>query len=335
MIRRTLVVGTDDLASAHGGLFCRDLSISTPDGSLSIRRGTPLDDRLSAALASQIGTRVEVVLPEPGELAQENASERFARAVIGPGLTVERPHQGQCIIHSATTGVLRVSADRVVRINRQGIILLATALDGRLVSPGDTVAIVKAAHLWTPAERLEEILRTVGPEPILRTAGFTAQTAAFVAGPRIRPRNVQAADQNLRALLAPFGIELATTIRCTDEPADIAAIYQRLIDQQTDLIFVAGSIVLDPADPFLLALEHVGAILTCRGAPIDPGTMFWAARAASSLILGLASCELYGRRSILDLLLPYAAAREPIDQNLLAELGYGGLLDQTFSARRS
>jgi hypothetical protein len=61
--------------------------------------------------------------------------------------------------------------------------------------------------------------------------------------------------------------------------------------------------------------------------------MFWVAYAGDVPILGLASCEMYGRLSILDLLLPYALAGEPITRGLLADLGYGGLLHTTQTAR--
>jgi hypothetical protein len=72
----------------------------------------------------------------------------------------------------------------------------------------------------------------------------------------------------------------------------------------------------------------------CRGAPIDPGTMFWVAYVGKTACFGLASCEMYGRLSILDLILPYALAGEPITPGLVADLGYGGLLQQTYAARR-
>jgi hypothetical protein len=105
-----------------------------------------------------------------------------------------------------------------------------------------------------------------------------------------------------------------------------------------EVILVAGSIVLDPGDPFLVALASLRARVVCRGAPVDPGTMFWAAyvrhRGRQAVCFGLASCEMYGRRSVLDLILPYALAREPITPELFAELGYGGLLQQTFAARQ-
>ena len=54
---------------------------------------------------------------------------------------------------------------------------------------------------------------------------------------------------------------------------------------------------------------------------------------AAAVCFGLASCEMYGRLSVLDLILPFALAREPIIPGLFAELGYGGLLQQTFAAR--
>lgn len=332
VIRRTLLVGTDDLTIARGALVCRDLPISAAAGPASIRRGTPVDDVLLTTLARQPGTRLTVVLPEEGELAQGDASLRFARAIVGSGLVVDAPHQGQCIVRAETAGVLRVQPNRVVQINRLATILLATALDGRVVDAGDTVAVVKATQLWTPAPDLHRSLSAAGAEPVLRLARFTLRQAAFLAGPRLRPANVAAASENLRGLLSSYGLTLATQ-RVDDDPEAISRAYRACVNDTVEMVLVGGSIALDPGDPFLVALDSIGARLVCRGAPVDPGTMFWVANVGSTIFFGLASCELYGRRSVLDLLLPYAAAGEPITQDLLAELGYGGLLEHTLDAR--
>lgn len=334
MIRRTLTIGVDDLSAARGALVCRDLPISTAAGPASIRRGAVVDETLWATLAKQPGAKLDVVLPEAGEIAQGEVSLRIAEAIVGPGLKIDPPHQGQCVVHADDAGVLRVCANRVARVNRRDTILLATALDGRIVGRGDTVAIVKASRLWTPIRDLERSQRAAGRQPVVRVAPFTARKAAFVAGPRIRPRNFAAASENLRGLLAGFGVELAVIRSVPEEPAAVAATYRQLLDAGIEVVLVGGSIALDPGDPFIVALDPFGASVVCRGAPIDPGTMFWVAYARSTAFFGLASCELYGRRSVLDLLLPYAAAGEPISQALLAELGYGGILEQTFGARR-
>jgi hypothetical protein len=102
----------------------------------------------------------------------------------------------------------------------------------------------------------------------------------------------------------------------------------------TQVLGTAGSIVLDPEDPFLQALSRIDAKLVRRGAPIDPGTMFWVAYSGDVPFFGLASCEMYGKLSIIDLFLPYALAGQTIDNELISRLGYGGLLNDTHVVRR-
>ena len=334
MIRRTVIMGVDELESVRGALVCRDLPITTAAGPASIRRGAVVDEALWATLSTQPGAQLDLVLPEPGELAQGDASWQFARAIGGAGIAIDPPHQGQCIAHAATNGVLRVRAAGVARVNRRETILLATALDGRVVEEGDTVAVVKASRLWTSADDLDRCRRVVGADPVLRVAPFVVHRAALLAGPRIRQANFSLASDNLRDLLARFGVELGLAERIGDDPSSIADAYRRCLDEGAEIVLIGGSIVLDPEDPYIVALDRVDGDIVSRGAPIDPGTMFWVAYARSAVFFGLASCELYGRRSVLDLLLPYAVAREPVTRGLLAELGYGGLLEQTFDARR-
>jgi hypothetical protein len=222
----------------------------------------------------------------------------------------------------------------VARVNRLGSALPATSLDGRLVATGDTVGIVKAARLWVPPSEIERVARLGRGTPTLRVAPFVVRHAAFLAGQRIRPANVAVATASLRTKLARFGTELDRAEQVVDDPEAIARSMGAAIAAGAEVLLVAGSIVLDPGDPFLRALERLRARVICRGAPIDPGTMFWVAYVEKTACFGLASCEMYGRLSILDLILPYALAGEPITPGLVADLGYGGLLQQTYAARR-
>jgi hypothetical protein len=283
--------------------------------------------------------RISVVLPEPGEISQPEASARLAAALAGPGVQAEPPHQGQVVLRTGGAGLLRVAGRQVVRFNRVGAALLATSLDGRVVDAGETVGIVKAARLWNAAEALRRAEEVVAGAPVLRVAPFVVRDAAFLAGQRIRTTNFEAAAGNLRKTLGRFGSGLIAARQVPDEPPAIAAAIGQAIDEGAEVVLVAGSIVLDPGDPFLVALDALRGRIVCRGAPVDPGTMFWVAyvrhHGRRAVCFGLASCEMYGRLSVLDLILPYALAREPITPGLFAELGYGGLLQQTFAARQS
>lgn len=332
MIRTTLTIGADDLAAVEGALVCRDLALGSGEG--TIRRGTVVDRALRERLARHVGRRLVVVVPEAGELSQPEASERIARAVAGEGVRAEPPHQGQVILRAARPGLVRVRGDVVERINQTQAALLATSLDGRVVGESDTLAVVKAPSLWEPVagpKRIEELTRGGAT---VRVASFAPRRAVFLVGERVRAASVGAAQASLGKTLESFGSRLTETIAVGDDAAAIAARLIGAIERGAEVVLVAGSIVLDPGDPFLQAIERLGGRIVCRGAPIDPGTMFWVAYLGSVACFGLASCEMYGRLSVLNLLLPYALAGEPIDQRLVASLGYGGLLDQTFAARR-
>jgi len=335
MIRRSVTPATGDFESVRGSIVCRDVSITSPTESITIRRGALVDEALWQTVAGDPSATLDVVIPEDGEIEQGETSWTFAQSIAGENVVVERPHQGQCILRAATPGLLRVSGTQVSRVNRRGTILLATALDGRVVTEGDTLAIVKAASLWTRSEDLRRSLRISRREPIFRVARFIARSAAFLAGSRIRSRNFSIAQSNLRRMLGSFGGNLALTRQIADDPDTISHEYRKAMALGADVVLVGGSIVLDPGDPFVVALEGVGGRLVCRGAPVDPGTMFWVAYAGSTVFLGLASCELYGRKTVFDLVLPYVMAKEELSTTLLGELGYGGLLAQTFAARRT
>ena len=334
MQRRTFRVG-DDPATLPGAVLCRDLTLASVRPSVTIRRGTPLVEAIERLPAGVDEVTFEVVVPGPGDVAQPDASLALARGLVGPGIDLEGPHQGQVNLHAAGFGLLRVDARAVERVNRTGAALVATALDGRVVTAGETVGIVKAPALYMPERAIQRALARARRGPLARVTPFVAERVAMLAGTRIRPANLRVAERQMAATLERFGARLIEVRHLdADEPAGITTAYRELLAAGAEVVLVAGSIVLDPADPFITALRGTGGRLVRRGAPVDPGTMFWVAYAGDVPFLGLASCELYGRTSVLDLLLPYALAKEPIDRRLMAEIGYGGLLVTTQVARR-
>jgi len=332
--RRTFRVG-EDPGTVPGALLCRDLSLVGTAPRLTVRRGTPLDNTLARLPDGFDGLEIAIVVPAPGDVAQPDASALLARHVAGPGLLLNPPHQGQVNVRAAGPGLLRVRADQVARLNRTGVVLLATALDGRVVEANETLAIVKAPALFVPRQRIERALVSLGGESVLRVAPFRGTRVGILAGTRVGPANLAVAVDRLGASLARYGAAV-TGVRHLeeDEPRGIAVAYRLLLEAGAEVVLVAGSIVLDPGDPFMLAARRIGGRFVARGAPVDPGTMFWLAYIGPVPLLGLASCELYGRVSVLDLLLPYALAGEPITHGLMGGLGYGGLLSETQAARR-
>jgi hypothetical protein len=333
-MKRAVFKPGDELAGLSGAVLCRDLTLIANGRRVSLRRGTPLGEALERLPPNGTELTLHILVPDPGDIIQEEASERLARGIAGEGIQPTEPHQGQVDLRATAFGVLRVDGRRIARLNGDGLALIATGLDGRVVEPDEVVAIVKAAELLAPESGVARLLAEAGEEPLVRVKPFIRRRVALVAGTRIREANLKVSSKHLASGLERFGAELAGVARASDDPGEIAALYRSLRDDGAELILVAGSIVLDPEDPFLAALDGADARLVRRGAPIDPGTMFWVAYAGDVPMFGLASCEMYGRLSIFDLFLPYALAGEPITDELISTLGYGGLLNHTQSARR-
>lgn len=334
MQRRRFHLG-DDPSAYPDAVLCRDLTLTSVKPTVTIRRGTALVEAIERLPEGTTGITFDILVPDPGDLEQPDASMMLAEGIIGPGIDLEGPHQGQMNLHAQDFGLLRVDVEALHRLNRSGAALVATGLDGRVVSAGETVAIVKAPELYLAGDAVRRALSYTRGEAVLRVAPFKVERVGFLAGTRIHPANLKVASRQISATLARFGARIVGTRHLdTDTPEAIAAAYQELLDAGAEVMLVAGSIVLDPADPFLTALRRIGARVVKRGAPIDPGTMFWVAYAGDVPFFGLASCELYGRTSVLDLFLPYALAKEEISRRLISESGYGGLLVETQQARR-
>lgn len=322
-------------ATSHpGAVLCRDVALRGESGRVSLRRGTPLEEALEKIPDDAGDPELHFLAPDSDDITQEAASERVARQIVGSGLQSTEPHQGQVDLRAAGAGVLRINPDVVQNLNRTRLVLIATALDGRVVEAEETVAIVKASELLVSATDLDSVLNSLDEHPAIEVAPFTRRKVALIAGDRVREANLDVSSRHLAAGLERFGAELSDVRKIPDDPDGIASVYQELIESGVELILVAGSIVLDPEDPYLAALEKIDARLVRRGAPIDPGTMFWVATIGDIPVFGLASCEMYGKLSIIDLFLPYALAAQTIDNDLISRLGYGGLLADTHVARR-
>jgi hypothetical protein len=330
-MRRTwYVVGSEPLPA--GAILRRDVVLEG-NGRQQFRRGLALSE-LVAQVGDRRGLRVPVAVPDAGEIEQHVASARIAEAVAGAETRLDPPHQGQVTIRAAAFGVVRVDSDRLQRLTRTGSVLMATVLDGRVAEVGETIAIVKVPAYFVREAQLHRAVARLGGRPVVRVAPFLLRRVALLAGERVRPAALEVAARALHDKLARYGAGLVDVVRLDrDDPLRIAGQLRDWTEQGVEVVLTAGSIMLDPDDGFLKALRPVGARLTVRGAPVDPGTMFWVAYLGRVPVLGLASCEMYGRISVFDLVVPYVLAGERVDRALFSRLAHGGLLEDTLVAR--
>lgn len=271
------------------------------------------------------------------DVHEDAAGGRLAAAVSGPGLTARGPVQSRVNLVAATKGLLRVDAGAVVALNRLAGIAVFTLPDRVPVLPGKIAAGAKITPVAVPEATLRtaEALARGGERPVVEVKPFRPLRVGVLTTEGLTGKVRERFRATVEKKLAWYG---ATALRFEDLPNDAGAVaraIEGLVRDGADLILTGGGNTIDPLDPAVAALPMVGAEIVKFGAPAHPGSMFWLAELTASRtpIFNLASCSMYSRATVADLILPWVMAGERVGLDDLAGLGYGGLLDRDMGFR--
>jgi hypothetical protein len=303
-------------------------------GSLLGRKGERLDPAGAARVAAGSRDEVHVIEMEPGDLHEEPAGERVARAVAGPGVSVRDSSGGQWAIVSSHRGILRVAAPLLADVNGLEGMSIYTLFDGQVVDAGEVVARAKI----TPLVIAESVVREA--EERCRRAGAAVAVHGFERWPvgAVAPASLTARararfESVLREKLDWFGAPLVGLAYPETEAGSLARAVQESIDAGARIVVVAGANALDPLDPVFTAIERLGGRLVRIGVPAHPGSLLWVARVGAVPVLGMPGCGMFSQATLFDLLLPRLLAGETVGSETLAAYGHGGLLGRDMAFR--
>jgi hypothetical protein len=315
-----------------GFVLAHDVRNAT--GALLGRKGERLDPAGAARIMAGSRDEIHVIEMEPGDLHEDPAGERVARAVAGAGLAVRDSSGGQWSLMAERRGILRISVDLLATVNRLEGVSAYTLFDGQVVDAGEVVARAKVTPLVigeTVVREVEEACRRAGPCVVVRS--FASQPVAAVAPATLTPRARARFEAVLREKLDWFGAPLA---RLDFPDADAAALGRAIeadIAAGARIVVVAGANALDPLDPVFAAIERIGGRLVRNGVPAHPGSLLWVARVGPVTILGMPGCGMFSQATLFDLLLPRLLAGESLGLDELAAYGHGGLLGREMAFR--
>ena len=317
-------------ARLAGSILARDLTI----GEQRWVKGRRLSvDDLHALASAPPGHAITVLVPEAGELHEDDAAMRLAAAVAGPGLTVRGPNQSRVDLVAAVPGVLNVRIAELERVNRIDPLEVFTAFDGQVVDKGDLVASVKVAPHIVDAATVDEgarVARFAG-HPLVWVAPFIPARVGVIVKESLHAADRARFEASVRAKVEGLGSELVAIdyVEDTVEAVEASlATFTRPPDS-VEFILTAGGASTDPSDAYYLAIAGLGGRMVRRGVPAHPGSMLWLARIGRTAILGLPTCGAYSKATAADLLLPRLLSGEPASERTVAKLGYGGLLTRS------
>jgi hypothetical protein len=276
---------------------------------------------------------LHLVCLETTDVHEDEAAVALAGAIGGAGIEQRRPIQSRVNLMSTGKGLLRIDHDAIVALNRLPGVSVFTLLDRIAVVPGKNVAGTKIAPVAIPRSVLNDALAIASGKKIVEIRPFLPRSVAVISTEGLEDAVRERFRTAVNKKIAWYGSSVSGFTDLPDDSDQVAQAIEGAIRDGAGLILTGGGNSLDPLDPTLVALEAMGAEMIKFGAPAHPGSMFWLARCGEVPIFNLASCSLYSRSTVADIVLPWIMAGERVDLDDLAEIGFGGLLDRDMSFR--
>ncbi|MGE0767197.1 MAG: NTP transferase domain-containing protein [Hyphomicrobiaceae bacterium] len=320
---------TFPLAEAEGTILAH--SISTPQGTLKKGRILSKDDvaRLEAA------GRTEIVAArlEPGDVGEDEAAARIARAAAGANTHVAAPFTGRANLFASAAGLAVIEADAITRINAldEGL-TIATLPNFERVTAGQMIVTVKVITFALPEHVVSEAERILRAGPSLAAVkAFTSRTAGLIltrmpaTKASVLAKRRAAIEDRLQAL----GAELGPVETVDHRDADVAAAILRMKAAGADpIILFAASAIVDRGDVIPSALIDAGGEIIRLGMPVDPGNLMLLGRLGSIDVIGAPSCAASPKLNGFDWILERRLAGLEIGTRDVAAMGLGGLLKE-------
>jgi molybdenum cofactor synthesis domain-containing protein len=264
----------------------------------------------------------------PGQLHENDAAERLARALRGDHLTLQGPAEGKISLIAQIPGLLKIRVADLTRINLIPDIIVSTLHNHTACQEGDTVAATRIIPLTIDERsivRAEDICARSGP--ILSVKPFLKKkVGVVVTGSEIYKGRVQNGFEHwVGDKLIAYGCEITHRATVPDKAARISKAIKEMLAYGCDLIVTTGGMSIDPDDVTRKGIRQAGARIIFYGTPVLPGAMFLYARIGDIPLLGLPACVFYHKVTMFDLILPLILAGEEPTRKEIAAMGHGGL----------
>jgi molybdenum cofactor cytidylyltransferase len=297
-------------------------------GETRLRKGQRIGAAEQAALsAAGVGAIVAAAL-EADDVPEDEAAERLARAIAGPGLRRDPPFTGRVNLFAEQAGLLIVDKARVDAINRvDDAITVATLPQFRAVVEGDMAVTVKIIPFAAPASGLAAACAASG-EGAVALAPFRPLRVGVVSTllPSLKPSVVNKTLGVLEARLAPARARIVEERRTPHAPGPLAEALAEM-KARCDLLIVFGaSAITDRRDVIPAAVEAAGGRIAHFGMPVDPGNLLLIGDLAGAPVIGAPGCARSPKENGFDWVLGRLLADVPITRADIQGMGVGGLL---------
>ena len=266
--------------------------------------------------------------PKENELHENDAATRIKDLVLGEGCTIsEEIKEGKIDFFADRQGVLKINKDLLLKLNMVGEIIVSTMHNNTPVKKGEKIGATRVIPLIINEGKIIEAENLIR-EKIIRVEEIKPKKAVLITtGNEVYKGRIK--DAFLPVMEEKLGYYGSEIIRQVILPDDKEMISENIIkaieEDKVDVVICTGGMSVDPDDVTPSAIKDCNGEIVTYGAPVLPGAMFLLAYYKNTPILGVPSCAMYAKRTILDLVLPRVLADEKLTFEDIASYGNGGM----------
>ena len=317
---------------ALGMLLCHDITSIVPGEfkGRAFKKGHVIQAQDVSALLDMGKEHIFVMDLGPGDVHEDDAAIRIARAAAGPGIDLSETSEGRVNLLAGAGGLLKVNTSALFRINSIEEIVFATLHTHQAVAARCPVAGTRIIPLVTREEKIKAVEAICLQDyPVVEIKPFKSlQVGVVTTGSEVfHGRITDKFGPVLRDKFAELGSSVMDQVLVSDDVDMTVGAIQSFIGRGAGLVAVTGGMSVDPDDQTPAAIRATGARVVSYGAPAFPGAMFMLAYLGDVPIIGLPGCVMYFRASIFDLIVPRILAGETIQREDIIALGHGGFCE--------
>jgi len=321
--------GMIPVQDAEGAILAH--SVRTPSGAL--KKGRVLSGEDLARLGEAGIEEVMAARFEAGDVPEDEAAGRTARAAAGENIELAAPFTGRANLFAKAHGLAVIDQAKLLELNRlhEGL-TIATVGAFEKVTPGQMAATIKVITFSVPEDvvaRAEALLASNGG--LVSIAPFACKAAGLVLT-RVPGTKQNVLEKRTRAIgerLEALGSELGAVEYCDHSKDAVLAAIGKLSAKNLDPILVFGaSAIVDRGDVIPAAVEAAGGEILHLGMPVDPGNLLLVGRLPGADVIGVPSCAGTPKVNGFDWVLERRLAGLTVGSDEVTAMGLGGLLKE-------
>ena len=312
------------------------LAHSVRTGGVSFKKGRVLTDTDIAGLRDAgIGSVIAARL-EAGDIGEDDAAARIAKAIAGDHLEISAAFTGRVNLYAKTAGLVEydpLQLDQINMVDESATVALLPPFAP--VVPRQMVATVKIIPFAAPEAVVAscEMLARGGlaEEGFVQIAPYRSRMVGLVQTslPGTKESVLDKTTRVLRTRVETLTGTLKSERRCGHTTEAIHAEIDSLLAEGCEMVLIAGaSAITDRRDVIPAAIVASGGTVDHFGMPVDPGNLMLLGYTGAVPVLGLPGCARSPKLNGVDWILQRLFADIPITGQDVMAMGAGGLLKE-------